>query len=215
MDIPRQHWKKRTCNVNRVAAAEEGKKERKNWRWSVGQGRKYAHSGATREREREDTERVKNRKRDGEGKETDNLVMYSRTIDRTYTRRINQIWLQVREESRNCSQREREQNSWETTAKERDTHNLVIFHLHTLLSIVPTQVDLPKFGYSSERKVESRPRREKERESVCVCVFVFCRERFLEVGLDFLSERSAYCWSFDGFCVSGANFLTHKNSIWR
>jgi hypothetical protein len=28
MDIPRQRWKKRTCNVNRVAAPEEGKKER-------------------------------------------------------------------------------------------------------------------------------------------------------------------------------------------
>ncbi len=50
---------------------------------------------------------MNNREMDGEGKETDNLVVYSRTIDRTYTRRINQIWLQVREESRNCSQRER------------------------------------------------------------------------------------------------------------
>jgi hypothetical protein len=157
----------------------------------------------------------------GEGKETDNLVMYSRTIDRTYTRRIIQIWIQVREESRNCSQRERKREGKITQRRQlkRERHNLLIFHLHTLLSIVPIQVDLPKFGYSSERKVESRPQREKEKEResvcvcVCVCVFVFCRERFLEVGLDFLRESSAYCWSFDGFCVSGANFLTHKNSI--
>jgi hypothetical protein len=27
MDIPRQRWKKRTCNVNRVAATEEEEKK--------------------------------------------------------------------------------------------------------------------------------------------------------------------------------------------
>ncbi len=176
MDIPGSTGRKeRAMWIGFLHQKKERKKERKKKRIDGDQldkGENTHTAGATREREREETERVKNRKMDGEGKETDNLVMYSRTIDRTYTRRINQIWLQVREESRNCSQREREQNSWETTAKERDTHNLVIFHLHTLLSIVPTQVDLPKFGYSSERKGKSRPRREKERECVCVCLYV-------------------------------------------
>jgi hypothetical protein len=46
------------------------------------------HTAALQEKEREETERVKNREMDGEGKETDNLVMYSPTIDRSYTKRI-------------------------------------------------------------------------------------------------------------------------------
>jgi hypothetical protein len=63
MDIPRQHWKKRTCHVNRVAAAEERKKERIDG--DQLDKVENTHTAALLEKEREDTERLKNREMDG------------------------------------------------------------------------------------------------------------------------------------------------------